>query len=376
MREVLMVMCMLYVLICTMIIVQPRRSVDKTMYIYSSGGGGHKQAMEALKAKDNSNIKKITIDLMMDWLGKLGWWSVRQWNNALKTGDVAKQQQLIEKQSLGNLVFGPIVYQKCYSLLRRHSNIVEIINTQVMCMSSLCDAILKINKQFKRKVRMSLYLTDLPTLSSVHFWNGIKHLTTQQHSILKIYSVRPLVDLSIPLTIIDRPPVRQEFFKGNHKTKQQLDARGSLLFKERSIKIQPNDIVMTLMLGSQCGEIVFNYIRTFLRMRKDEIKFLIFCGSNKNIYNKICNFKKIYALQNQDALAIAEAMERADCVILKTGGLASFEALVMHEQHNQKRFLLHLENDVPVWERGNAQYLLECLNNCSVVNSNTFLTKI
>src|SRR5690606_629812 len=131
-----------------------------------------------------------------------------------------------------------------------------------------------------------------------------------------------------------------------------LQARGFLQFADRAVHTNRPRVAM-LLLGSQCSVAALHYAHSF--KQNPDTLLIVFCGSNVRILTQLAQLApNVVALPNQPALAIAETMERADVVVLKTGGIASFEALVIDAQAAQpKTFLLHLQDDVPPWERGN-----------------------
>lgn len=379
-------------------------SIIRTAYLYSSGGGGHQQAMEALKNADfkytlkskqiMSNFQPICIDIMIHWLGLIGLFAVTQWNNAQKEGNVKKQLQLISKQSFANMLFGPTIFRKTYLLLQQNPQIIQIINTQVMCLRNMCQAVLKINSNFKRNVQIIWVLTDLPTHKSIHFWNGLKLLSHKEKSILIIHCLKPLSNFQLEFGLkyeFISPPVRSEFFLGNHRSLIEINDDGYLLFdqKNKKISIARKEICISIMLGSQGGEIILQYIIQlikYLNSKKYLFLVIIFCGHNKSLYKQIRGLIKslkltknirIIPFKNQEALAIAEILERSDILISKTGGLTCFEILVINNQNANKEFLLHSEKNqgMIIWEEGNAEYLIQYLKFAKIVHFDNFILK-
>ncbi|HXH55509.1 MAG TPA: hypothetical protein VNK03_07200 [Gammaproteobacteria bacterium] len=419
-------------------------SIHQKVFLFSSGGGGHKQAMEAMRRTDlersvereavPANYQARSIDLMLDWLGSVGEWSVNQWNDAQKQGDVAKQEQLVSQQPLGNFFFGPIIFWKTYKLLEQNPEILEIVNTQAMCNQQVCQAVLEINRRFNRNVHIRLMMTDLPTEKAVHFWNSLKALSPLERSVITVYSIKPMVQnvqaffdehCGAGLKVeIAQPPVRKEFLAGEHRSRKHIIEECYLTYKANNpveiavlqnqnessgdnqfkIHIGPDETVMSIMLGSQGGAAILEYVKKVVEDFKrngnpeNPLIFFVYCGSGatdasvlfKNVSEYLATVQplpaglRVLPLGNQGPLAIAEGLERADKVIMRTGGLASFEALVMNEQNPGKEFLLHSESHetdpkaqlaaIPVWEQGNAEYLIQQFG-ARVVNAETFLNR-
>jgi hypothetical protein len=449
--------------------VKEKPTIETKFYLHSSGGGGHTAAMKAKvqedldsakdQGRDLKNFKPLTIDLLVDWLGLVGELSVKAWNDAQKRGDVQKQEELVAQQPLGNLVFGTFVYNKLYKLLIDNPQLKEVVSTQAMCTPSLCQAILDINKATGRNIKLKLVMTDLPTEKAVHFWNGLKDLTSEQRSILTLETISPDVSnvqyskqthgmASQRLQTVDfekvaiksffdkhcgpglkveivEPPLRKEFKAGNHRTRDEINASGlNFSFKndlERevfeaanghiekgkgvaTVSINENDTVASLMLGSQGGIAILDYIQEYAKHYSPNAKggntlFFVYCGAGQSgmpseLFIKakqlIDEMKRegrlpegliVVPLGMQDATAIAENYARNDLTIMRSGGLASFEALECAKENKQNQFLIHSEGHsedvnalrkaIPVWEGGNAEYL-ESKIGAQIVNADRF----
>ena len=199
-------------------VVKEKFKNKKTLYLYFSGGGGHKSAKDAQMEKELKLITDEIIDLLKtlddkegteaanilfadsikfkdwcvekgliaekdvlhDFLGKkVGEWATNKWDNAQKAGDVIKQESLASKQWLSDLVFGPFIFFKTLrNLIKQKPD--KIVSTQAMATLYILLAIQIYNVLYKPKgskdVKLHLYMTDMPTHSSGHFFNSLKKL--------------------------------------------------------------------------------------------------------------------------------------------------------------------------------------------------------
>lgn len=186
---------------------------QRTLYLYSSGGGGHKAAKDAKLETHLSDLRKSIgekfnekeildderftdsakfvqwckqmdivpeIDVLRDYLGKVGEWASVQWDEAQKAGDVKKQEKLASKQWLSDFIFGPFVFISTLKSLIKYKP-KTIVSTQAMATPSILLAIEIYNRLYKPKgdkdVELHLYMTDLPTEYSGHFFDALKRLT-------------------------------------------------------------------------------------------------------------------------------------------------------------------------------------------------------
>lgn len=201
------------------------------LYLYSSGGGGHKSAKEAEMERDfkslmehvnvaieengvlnidvDINTKDLRkgsslinderlknpaklsewcqriglvkdIDVLHDFLGKVGIWATSQWDQAQQEGDVVKQESLASQQWLSDLFFGPVIFiSTLLSLVSLKPK--QIVSTQAMATPSILLAIKLYNLFFKAKgdqeVKLHLYMTDMPTEYAQHFFSSLKRIT-------------------------------------------------------------------------------------------------------------------------------------------------------------------------------------------------------
>lgn len=181
-------------------------------YLYSSGGGGHVSAKEAVMETNlsdlldkvkleciNGNLKidprlqDLSVftkwckqmglvseaDVLHDYLGKVGKWASSTWNTAQQKGDVKALEKMASKQWLSDLFFGPFVFFSTLNSLKEHKP-KNVVSTQAMATPAILLAIAVYNKFYKPKkekdVTLHLYMTDMPTIHSTHFFNSLKNL--------------------------------------------------------------------------------------------------------------------------------------------------------------------------------------------------------
>lgn len=439
-------------------------NISTRLYLHSAGGGGHTAAMKAKVAEDREEAQKtkvnlpedyspLTIDLMNDWLGLIGDWSTQEWNEAQKRGDIEKQEALIAQQHLGNLAFGNIAYKHLYALLKDNANINEIVNTQALCTPSICQAVLDINRKLGRNVKIRLVMTDLPTDKATHFWSGLKNLTDLQRSVISLETVKPIIgsaeqfipnvgplstniksshsdDINVDryfrgkcgkgLSIkITEPPIRPEFKQKNHRdrniingnqlnfkfsneTEKRIFESKGCQIKEKTagITVQESDYVGSIMLGSQGGKAISDYVDNIIKNHtslpgKSKTIICVYCGAAKGsisseLYLDVCKKANgadipedlvILPLGMQDGLSIAENYARNDFTVIRSGGLASFEALESAKENPSNKFFIHsegkgnqldeLKRNIAVWEGGNAEYLEDKIG-ATIVNPELF----
>lgn len=202
-----------------------------SIYLYSSGGGGHKAAKEAqmerdfaslmqnvqvalqqdgtmnidvsLSPSDANKYKSLMnddrlknpakfsewckqmglvkdIDVLHEYLGSVGEWASSEWDKAQVAGDVEKQESLASKQWLSDLFFGPVIFiYTLISLIKLKPK--QIVSTQAMATPSILNAVKLYNSYFKPKqdpiVKLHLYMTDMPTEYAIHFFNSLKTIS-------------------------------------------------------------------------------------------------------------------------------------------------------------------------------------------------------
>lgn len=491
----------------------------KTLFLFSSGGAGHKSAMEAKKQmvlerevsnawnelnKEQQDLQKradLTIaeeqrlaelnqasenrkgysdintlpedyknrlknlsfqihDLLVDWLPGVGQMAVDTFNQAMKEQNIEKVQAMQKMQVLTDELMGPLIYTKTINALRSNPNIEVIVDTQPMCTKQICQAVEFVNKKDGRNIKVKKVMTDLPTPLATHFFSGLKSLEPGERAVITVETVHPLLpevakgkqvvesiesqenafwqencgEINVEYTT--RPPVRKEFLPENHRSRAKIEQEEYLSFqwnfdaekklmqeinpdksylefddktKQGKIQIKPNELVVSIMIGSQGSAAIKEYMNQVIDYAKKHpnapnIYFIPYCSSDATdaslLFNEIAaNVKgqmekramphnlRVLPLGKQSALTVAETNERSDIAVIKPGGLSSMEiALCCPKRENAPttKVYIHaegtehtddqqkmLESIRPDWERGNAQFLLQKID-AQVGNIRTF----
>ena len=233
-----------------------------TLYLWSSGGGGHKSAKEAQVEKSmimlqtqilqrapaqeanafQQRFQRIEVltdwckqvgifhesDVLTDYLGDIGIESVESWDNAQKEGNVQKQELLASMQWVSDSVFAtPIYAQTLDDLIRNKPK--QIISTQAMATPAILHAVKKYNESYKPPtdppVILHLYMTDMPTQLAEHFFSSLKHMWgASAKEYLVLHAPKPkdgdtwqaradLVDWQVVELDTKEFPVRAAFFQ-------------------------------------------------------------------------------------------------------------------------------------------------------------------
>ena len=183
---------------------------ESTLYLYSSGGGGHKSAKDAQVEKNfNAMLKSVIklqpngaigdeltdptkfvqwcksaglvheVDVLHDYLGSVGESCSSMWDQAQIAGDVKKQENLASLQPLSDLFFGPVIFFKTLQTLIK-LNPKKIVSTQAMATPAILFAIRIYNMFYKPEghadVKLHLYMTDMPTEYAGHYFDSIKSI--------------------------------------------------------------------------------------------------------------------------------------------------------------------------------------------------------
>lgn len=203
-------------------------------------------------------------------------------------------------------------------------------------------------------------------------------------------------------------PTQTEYYQLNPKSLKVLKATD----KKLTLGIHKDDFVMSIMLGSQGGHALFSYVEQAIELAKenpsDKEKYLfVFCGKDPKIYKEIQKIIQntpnlppnlhIMPLKAQTDEEIAPIFSRSNVLITRTGGLATMEVMAAAQGKKNQRIFVHspakdmpldiqaqdtikqeeyLIEKIPMWEGGNASYLIRKVNNASVVCTSNFKKQI
>lgn len=373
------------------------------------------QEVNILKSKNDPTKPRSYVDMLLD-VCEMGYESVAINNTLAKNEDIHSLRKLfLFKQDAEDLNYHRI-YNYFIDMLKKaalnKTPYTEIINTQVLGTQALCNAIIDYNNWLESSEQLQdypkpvihQYMTDLPTDGARHYCEGLKELTTQQRSHIKLYACElhtqflmnnlPLSNSFAGLYRIDakeNPMVRPNFNNsqtslhdkwGVDTTIAYADYRITKIEKDSTyqlnkengpaiIPIKANQPIASIMLGSQGSIDTISYVETLLNSHYEKI--FIFGGLNHNLYPPLqglmAKYKdlkdKIVCLGNQDDGVIQPIMTRSNVVITRAGGLSTMEQLKMSHNQNQKIYIHHADNSQDKldsgfsWEDSNGDKLAQ-----------------
>ncbi len=414
-----------------------------TLYLWSSGGGGHRSAKDAkleeealaLKqeiysrlsddpdmAKEKCEFLQEThkfidwckqmghiqeADVLVKYLKVVGKKSVDQWDSAQRSGNVSKQEHLAMLQPVSDVVFAfPVFFGVLKDLCKSRPQ--KVVCTEAMAIGSILLAIKVYNMFFnhsKEPVKLHLYLTDMPTSLSEHFFGPMRKLFSFLGKKNLILYTAPPNDPAIDLTKlcnlkqanirylkIEELPVRPAFIEAaSHYDKEKplqlkLSCEEELqllqgVLKHQKAKFSPaatettgaqdiswpideNDEAYFLMLGSQpTSDSIIAYVDEFVRKARDnpsqQYKLFAFAGkfSDDCFYKTLCQHITqitpwplnllVTPLSFQDPAHLV-SLELKCHTITRSGGLTIMELLVLEETNknakNPRKRFIHAES--------------------------------
>lgn len=267
----------------------------------------------------------------------------------------------------------------------------KIISTQVIGLPAICDAVIAYNTMVDNhwgntvsRVNIEQFMTDLPTVGAVHFFNPLGSLTQEQQQQMNLHAVDLTVDVLMEclgchihfahLYRIDpknNPMVRAGFKEIDNSTRFAEDI--ALILKNGDLsEIKAEEKIASIMLSGQGGYDSVRYIVPLLEAGMDKV--FVFGGCHSPIKEKIdqllCYEKyagKIIPLPNQDASFIAGLGSRCLVEVIRGGGLTVMEKLALNH-HPSKHIFIHYSDaslgaykSGIAWEDSNADKLIDSL---------------
>ncbi len=414
------------------------------LLITSSGGGGHMQAAKARadKAKaDDPSMQIIQQDILTDWVGKrCGRLLIYMWNLSQKKGKVALLHFFSKFMPIADLLFWPRIFFKALVTVIR-KDIDHIIDTQPIGTLATVKALKMVRYLTGKTVLVEKVLTELPTKQVFHFFKPIKRLSYSDRAFLRLVSHRPLLGLgetpnafwmkhcglrerdiryaNFPLRAAFTSCVTQSKPLGRTKIKVKASSHSEIDLIVKTIQlgsarkqvdresvtviIEPEDKVVTMMLGSQPTEkATVQYIKHFIELfrkvgNRGYCHFLfVFCQYDAyrptsllhRVHYAACTAKNypkhfnIIPMCFQEDQVIATLYSRSDATLTRSGGLTSMELMSVA----QGKIWIHSEAEtpferdrpnyygMPVWEWGNARYLEE-KKGAELITPNTFFDR-
>lgn len=345
---------------------------DQNILVLSnSGGGGHDSAANAVIKKfeksQNQQFSSKKVDVIKgSFPGKIGSFVSRQvskgWNKAKRDGDIEKQEFLVKgrpfrkfgptNQRCADIIFFLPIFVATLIRLLRDKKITRIIDTQPIGTSAIIKAARLVNKIFRRNIKVTMVMTDLPTTDAIHFSIPIKRLSKNDKKIFDLVTTAPLIENGLaekewwkevfgldfscredsqvkyapfPLrpAFVERPksldlPVSHHLqvkinneeegeYISNILEDKQLKPPRNLYNHTFSTKqivkfdIQDQDFLGMVTIGSQAAEKTKDYVSDFIQLLREKIDkedsfrdYYLFVACGKHEVGKKTLFKDVY----------------------------------------------------------------------------------
>lgn len=363
-------------------------ALNKTVLIItSSAGGGLLQAAVAQEQdvlSKNPHLKTIQCDVLKDWLGLLGKFSIQTWNTAQKKGDVFSQKFFVSFQWLFNYLAWPQAFFRTLNILLKE-NVDRVIDTQPSSTVAIMKAIRVFNWIRSKDLILEKLIVDLPTKKATHFFRPIKSLSKKDKKFLKLRTIPPLLEngqtaedfwqsfcgMSESEVHYEDVNVRLPFkvLQGksrgsasvsiclNAKNAEEIKLTHNALCKSNihycleqdnvRFVIPENAKVVTILLGSQpASAATLNYVKNFVQLAKNTTKPLylfVFCANLQDDTHSL--FRKVSELvasvpdypeqltvipfSFQTDAVIASLFHRSDITISRSGGGTAMELMAV-----------------------------------------------
>ncbi|MBM4223161.1 MAG: hypothetical protein FJ161_05145, partial [Gammaproteobacteria bacterium] len=358
--------------------------------------------------KNNQN-RRPYIDMLID-VYPSGYYSAALWNVLQRNDNIEDLKILVSMQAQNDALNYNVVYQTFYDALVKSAlngePFTEIVSTQAMGLKAMCAAVRDYNQWIEQScpkhlkhqtppIHIKQYLTDIATVGAVHFFEPLSHLSDDEKSQMSLYGVGLTNEImqhffkntkqtnSYGFRSINaiepenNPTVRPGFSDRRYdfSQKKTKDREIKIGGGDGFIKLQANERLASVMLGSQAGLESAEYILPLLENSHCD-KIAIFGAlSNESLkkhIESICenhpNYaSKIIMLGPQNDAQISAIMTASDVVVTRSGGLSVQEQLAMNHAPNQAVFLHYSSKNEYAsnltsgisWEDANANYLVE-----------------
>lgn len=283
----------------------------------------------------------------------------------------------------------------------------EIISTQSLSMTAICDAARYYNENYKpqKPILIHQFITDLPSRGCEHFLGNLESLTSEQRQVMHVYAVN--LTRGVVKSFLDdgkyfngvtnispqhNPMIRPGFKNKSLEKYLDWDQDHTLEFKsyvkdsagqfipkneKEKVFIPGGAKVAFILLSSTASLATVDYVKALLASKDDYEKVFVFGGLNDNIYQPIEDIireyplseqekirKRIVRLGNQGDEEMGPIMTRSNCAFIRGGGMSIMEQMALPVHKNKAIFLHNIEKDnqpltsgLP-WEDGNADGLI------------------
>jgi len=354
----------------------------------------------SLITKEAENIDKAQptsryyIDMLLDVFPN-GYHHAAIWNVLQRQDQTEELKKLTKLQHIADKnnhdkVCG-YFFNKLDFAFEQNTPYSEIISTQVMALPALCNAVKKYNKKRKTNLKIHQYLTDLPTLGAVHFFDTLSKLDEKQRQLICVYGVdleknhsvvnnklkmdeQPFHKL-INIDPANNPMVRQGFKDDELKkisNSEDITIKYEIAQQaDGEITIKANEKIAYIMLGSQASDDTYGYVEKIIQLKQYN-KIFVFGGNNPILKDQVSALKsescEIILLDNQDDKHSAPIRVRSDLAIIRGGGLSIMEEMAMPHNNPDQIVLLHskrakngLFSSGISWEDDNGTELIKTL---------------
>jgi len=340
--------------------------------------------------------QRTYVDMLLD-VYPAGYENAAIWNVLQKQDRTEELRKLIALQERSDREHHDRVYEYFYTKLI-HAAVqdhpfTEVISTQAMSLSALCDAVrdynayLVENNSAAPAIMIHQYMTDLATEEAVHFFQPLSRLTPDQQKYITLYGVDcddAIMQYFFPLpqghhfrAVMavdpkDNPMVRAGFKHQDCDNSGKFSENVILKFNNEPDQIVlPDEHIATIMLGGQGGDEAYRYIAELLDAGCEKV--FVFGGkTNPTVSHYIQQWiadeplyaKRIIPLGYQGDRSIAALMSRSDVVITRGGGVSIMEQMAMNHSSQQVILIHHADSYDRMltsgvsWEDANAAALV------------------
>lgn len=337
------------------------------------------------------------VDMLLD-VYPTGYEHTAIWNTLQKQDKTDVLKKLIELQKNNDYFNYTTVYQYfTKTLVQAAFNgnpYTEIISSQAMALSALCDAVINYNSQIASQyslppIIIHQYLTDIPSKGAVHFLTPLKNLNVKQRSSIVLYGVHLFdtedfnLDGFANLVNIDpknNPMVREGFYDPELEKIASLDSDVNLSVqcddkKDEVHTILKNQQIASIMLGSQASIDTIEYVKHLVQSCLFE-KIFVYGGKTEHLHGGLMAIDsskvEMILLDSQDDWHSAPILARSNMVIVRGGGLSMMELMALPHPLGQI-ILVHSKEDTEgkltsgiSWEDCNVDKLETYLNSNKV----------
>ena len=407
----------------------------KILMITSSGGGGLIQAANAKEQEVLAKYQNLTIvrrDLLKDWVWKpIGSFFIGFWNRGQLRGSIWMQMVCVYCQALiDSFLYPSLFFSALYTLFKE--DVDHIIDTQPMGTSAIIRALKIFNRKRGKEVRLEKVLVDLPTRKATHFFRAIKKLSRKDRHLVQLTAIAPFLEegeseeefwqqtcgLSAKEVNCQEVYVRQAFqaYKGKVRSRERMQIkvcykneeelrlmrktfeRGSICAwpkeKEVDFHIEPDDRVITVLLGSQpASEATLGYVKQCVSLAREyraaRTLLFVFCADHlegeETLFRKVAawiekveDYPKnlsVIPFSFQNEAVIAPLFHRSDATCTRSGGQTAMELMCVSNGeiwiHSEAKKGQDLLRGIPGWEAASAVYL-QRICGAKIITPDTF----